>query len=107
MLAAVSTVSVCLALARPPLALSRPALGISHTHTQLPLSRPPKTARLRTVLASEDSDEAPRLATAYTAAGAVTAVTWSTCAVVALSAHPTLALPLRHKSCGVRVALTR
>ena len=92
MLAAVSTVSVCVALARPPLAHSRPALGLA----QLPLSRPPKIARARTVVASEDSDEAPRLATAYTAAGAVTALTWSACAVVALSAHPTLPLPFRH-----------
>ena len=105
MLAAVSTVSVCVALARPPLAHSRSALAL--THTQLPLSRPPKIARTRTVVASEDSDEAPRLATAYTAAGAATALTWSTCAVVALSAHPTLALPMRHNVLTIAQALAQ
>ena len=94
-----SVLSVSLALARPPLPLTRP-LGLTSTPT-----RPHIIARTRTVVASEDSDEARRLATAYTAAGAVTALTWSTCAVVALSAHPTLALPLRHNVLTIAQAL--
>ena len=94
-----SVLSVSLALARPPLPLTRP-LGLTSTPT-----RPHIIARTRTVVASEDSDEAPRLATAYTAAGAVTALTWSTCAVVALSAHPTLALPMRHNVLTIAQAL--
>lgn len=47
----------------------------------------------------------PALGRAYSVAGAATVVSWSACAVVGLSTHPTLVLPVRHNVLTIAQAL--
>ena len=48
---------------------------------------------------------APSLSAAYTVAGLATTATWTAVAIIALSPHPTLALPLRHNVLTIAQAL--
>ena len=69
------------------------------TGGRLPLPPAPTTRALAV------TPHRPYLSAAYTVAGLATTATWTAVAIIALSPHPTLALPLRHNVLTIAQAL--
>ena len=92
-------IGALLVLLSPAAALS---LATGRSVAAVRVARPRLAA---SIVATADHTAAPRIASAYTAAKVATLATWSATSWIALSTHPTLALPLRHNLLTIAQAL--
>ena len=92
-------IGALLVLLSPAAALS---LATGRSVAAVRVARPRLAA---SIVATADHTAAPRIAPAYTAAKVATLATWSATSWIALSTHPTLALPLRHNLLTIAQAL--